>query len=121
VSDLVAPAPEVASHGPCAVCGAPGRRSFFANQPFIARRRVEADGTVVEVNDPVPPISVCMEHWVEVLSERLPVGYCDDERCRRWGPEGAASPCGAPYGDLPEPPAHEHEHGEGATDDGRGA
>ena len=104
MSDLVAPAPEVSEHGPCVICGAPGVRSFFASQPFIGRTRQGDDGAVVVVNDPVPPISVCLVHFAEVFSERTPIGYCDDEGCRCWGPMGDASPCGAEFGELPDPP-----------------
>jgi len=91
---------EAIPHGPCVICGAPGTQSFFASRPFLTRTRVAADGSEEQVSEPIAPVHVCQAHFVEVFSERLPIGYCAEPSCRRWGPLGEASPCGVPYVEL---------------------
>lgn len=91
----------VIERGPCVICGEPGVQSFFASEPFIQREVRHEDGTVETIQEVVPAVHVCRAHFAEVFSERQPIGYCDAPQCRRWGPMGEPSPCGAPYGELP--------------------
>jgi hypothetical protein len=86
-----------AERGPCVVCGAPSVQTFFAASGMVARDEVLPDGSTRRLNVPLPPIHACRAHYYEILSERLPIGFCSAETCRCWGQLGEASPCGEPF------------------------
>lgn len=77
----------------CAVCAA--RRSVAV---FLYRRDRWSTGNGDSSHPTgLPPTYLCYECLQRVVAERLKIGWCDEGRCRRWGPMGTASPCGRPY------------------------
>jgi hypothetical protein len=42
-------------------------------------------------------VQLCGDHYHQVRSKEVAVGWCDDEECRIYGEIGTLSPCGKPY------------------------
>jgi len=82
----------------CAICGGPGTVVVDPPRRTIARGTDPTDSSysVIAV---LPDVLLCHEH-AETVPDRLPIGWCDDERCRSYGESGEASPCGEPYRKL---------------------
>ncbi len=83
----------------CAVCE---RSGDVAVEP---RKRTLARGTDPE--DPsfgiiavLPDIRLCAEHAEALTAGELTIGWCDNEGCRLYGPDGGPSPCGALFTPL---------------------
>lgn len=48
----------------------------------------------------LPELRLCEPHFEATAGDSLVVGWCDDERCRVYGPVGEASPCGLLFSKL---------------------
>ncbi|MHB8438660.1 MAG: hypothetical protein ACYDD4_05795 [Acidimicrobiales bacterium] len=48
----------------------------------------------------LPDVPLCAEHTRDVRQGDRLVGWCDDERCRKYGEIGELSVCGDPYKKL---------------------
>jgi hypothetical protein len=45
----------------------------------------------------LPDVHLCGDHYHQVRSKEVVVGWCDEEECRIYGETGTTSPCGKPY------------------------
>lgn len=80
----------------CAFCEEPAVEEAIPEEPLLVRRRPVRGGWVVQlVRLPLQPL--CERHRATRARGAEPFGWCDEQGCRRWGPLGAVSPCGAPY------------------------
>ena len=91
---------QVVSLPACDVCGKRGTVRVEPPRRTLARGADPSDPaySIIAV---LPDIALCDEHALAVRAGDMSVGWCDDERCRRFGEVGGgASPCGAPYKPL---------------------
>jgi hypothetical protein len=83
----------------CVVCGRAGAVEVEPPRRTLARGTDPTDPaySIIAV---LPDIALCEEHAMTVRSGDVSIGWCDDERCRRFGEVGGPSPCGTPYNKL---------------------
>lgn len=82
--------------GACALCDGEAIETIEPPRRTFARGTDPTDAaySVIAV---LPDIALCEEHAEDIRSGEVSIGWCDDERCRRYGESGEESPCGQPY------------------------
>lgn len=83
----------------CVLCGEPATEALEPTRRTLARG-VDPSDPSYSVTVILPDIALCAEHCVDVRQGGQLVGWCDDQRCRSYGPLGKPSACGHPYEQL---------------------
>ena len=84
---------------PCALCGK--TPSALSEPPCrTLDRGPDPDDDSYSITVLLPDVPLCDEHTQGVREGEVILGWCDDNRCRAYGPAGDSSKCGAPYGRL---------------------
>jgi hypothetical protein len=80
----------------CAICGAAATDAVEPLRRTLARGTDPTDSSY-SVTVILPDVMLCAAHAEELGQGDRQVGWCDDERCRRYGELDARSACGDPY------------------------
>ena len=80
----------------CAICGSKGEIAIDPPRRTLARG-VDPSDSSYSVTIVLPDVQLCGDHYREVRSRELVLGWCDDEQCRTYGAIGSISECGEPY------------------------
>lgn len=80
----------------CVICGAKGVMTIDPPRRTLARG-VDPSDSSFSVTIVLPDVQLCGDHYHQVRSKEVVVGWCDDEECRIYGEIGTLSPCGKPY------------------------
>ena len=80
----------------CDLCGRPAVKAVEPPRRTLARGEDPEDPSL-SVIGVIPDVQLCEDHAGKLDRGELVLGWCDDERCRRYGEAETASPCGAPF------------------------
>jgi hypothetical protein len=80
----------------CVICGAKGDMTIDPPRRTLARG-VDPSDSSFSVTIVLPDVRLCADHYREVGSKAVVVGWCDEEQCRIYGAVGTDSPCGKPF------------------------
>lgn len=80
----------------CVICGRDGVMTIDPPRRTLARG-VDPNDSSYSVTVVLPDVQLCGDHYHDVRSKEIVVGWCDDEGCRTFGATGTVSPCGKLY------------------------
>jgi hypothetical protein len=83
----------------CALCNQPATASVDPPRRAFARGPDPSDPSYA-VTVILPDVQLCDEHACDASKGEVPIGWCDDERCRVYGEIGETSPCGKEFSKL---------------------